>query len=177
MKTTKNNWFDRYLPFVSKSPQMKIKWLKGVFKKGVLSLEEITPYIRLLVTDDNSGEENELLAELFKELEPEMQYRFLEAADIYDTPKLFRFFPSPTTRHAKIALMKKVPPYEKKIQLIRDNVFYAVSDYSKDLLAETAKLMVEEGKASQRFLENYERFKEILGDEEFLLSLYPKARG
>jgi len=175
MKKT-NNWIERCLPFVSKSPEMKISWLTAVFRKGVLSQDEITPYIRLLLAE-KSGEEQEQLRKAFGELDVEMQYCFLEAADIYDTPKLFALCPNPTLRHAEIALLKQVPPYEKKTQLILDKVFYAVSDHSKELLEQAAELLIKEGKASVSFKENYARFQEILEDEEFLLSLYPNARG
>jgi hypothetical protein len=176
IRKRKNNWLERYLPFVSKSPEMKIKWLIQVFKKGILSQEEITPYIRLLLAD-NSYEENEQLKVLFQELDAEMQCRFLEAADVYDTPALFRLCPEPTLRHAQIAMLKKVPPYEKKTQLILDKIFYAVSDRSRELLEQTAELLLREGMASANFRENYARFQEILEDEELLLSLYPNARG
>ncbi|MBI5556521.1 MAG: hypothetical protein HY885_02680 [Deltaproteobacteria bacterium] len=173
---TKNKWLERYLPFVSKSPEMKIKWLKSAFRKGILSSEEITPYIRLLLSETCS-DENAQLAKLVAELDPEMRCLFLDAADVYDTPRLFRLFAAPTLRHAEIALLKKVPPYEKKTQLILDKVFYAVSDYSKELLEQAAGKLMAEGKATEDFRDNYARFQEILGDEEFLLSLYPNARG
>jgi len=171
-----NNWLARCLPFVSKSPEMKIRWLTRVFRKGILSQEEITPYIRLLLAE-KSGEEQLQLKKAFSELDVEMQYRFLEAADIYDTPKLFALCPNPTLRHAEIALLKKVPPYEKKTQFILDKVFYAISGHSRELLEQAAELLIKEGKASANFKENYARFQEILEDEEFLLSLYPNARG
>jgi len=171
-----NSWLERCLPFVSKSPEMKIRWLTRVFRKGILSQEEITPYIRLLLAE-KSGEEQEELRKTFWELDVEMQYRFLAAADIYDTPKLFALCPNPTLRHAEIALLKKVPPYEKKTQFILDKVFYAVSGHSRELLEQAAALLIKEGKASANFKENYARFQEILEDEEFLLSLYPNARG
>jgi hypothetical protein len=175
-KKKSNNWLERCLPFVSKSPEMKIRWLIGVFRKGILSQEEITPYIRLLL-QEKSGEEQGQLKQAFGELEVEMQYRFLEAADIYDTPKLFALCPNPTLKHAEIALLKKVPPYEKKTQFILDKVFYAISDHSRGMLEQAAELLIKEGKASANFKENYARFQEILEDEEFLLSLYPNARG
>ncbi|MEW6518225.1 MAG: hypothetical protein AB1461_02315 [Thermodesulfobacteriota bacterium] len=176
LNNKKNNWLERCLPFVSKSPEMKIRWLITVFRKGVLSQEEITPYIRLLLAE-KSGEEQEELRTVFRELDVEMQYRFLEAADIYDTPKLFALCPNPTLRHAEIALLKKMPPYEKKTQFILDKIFYAISDRSRELLEQAAELLIREGRTSPNFKENYARFQEILEDEEFLLSLYPNARG
>ncbi|MCB2181860.1 MAG: hypothetical protein KQH63_07535 [Desulfobulbaceae bacterium] len=172
----KKKWFDRYLPFVSKSPEMKIKWLEKTFRKGALSLEEVTPYIRLLLSE-NSYEENERLVEIFADLNKELQYNLLEAADIYDTPKLLRLCPSPDRRHAEIALMKEVPNYEKKKQLILDKVFYAINDFSKELLENSVLKLQEEQKVSRAFMDNYKRFQEILGDEEFLLEMYPKAGG
>lgn len=172
----RDNWLEIYLPFVSKSPKMKIKWLKGALKKKILSLEEITPYIRLLL-QDNNVEEDMLLADIFKELNEDVQCGLLAAADIYDTPKLFRLCPHPTRRHVELALSKKVPPYEKKTQLVLDKVFYAISDYSRDLLDEAVRDLAWEGKTAGGFLENYERFQSILEDEEFLLSLYPNASG
>jgi hypothetical protein len=61
--------------------------------------------------------------------------------------------------------------------LILDKVFYAVSDYSRELLEQAAGKLMQEGKATEDFRDNYARFQEILEDEEFLLSLYPNARG
>ncbi len=175
-KNEKRKWVEKLLPFVSKSPKMKLKWLEGAFKKKVLTLDEITPYVRLLLSG-NSVEEKQQLEEFFQDLDLEMQYSLIEAADIYDTPEIFRLLDHPTVGHARIALIKNVPLYEKKTQMILDKVFYAISNFSKDLLAKTIELLEKEGKASAMLLENYERFKEILNDEEFLLSLYSKARG
>ncbi|MFH1217403.1 MAG: hypothetical protein V1706_12950 [Pseudomonadota bacterium] len=124
---------------------------------------------------DTNAEEDMELAEIFKELDEDVQCGLLAAADIYDTPKLFRLCRQPTRRHAELALLKKVPPYEKKTQLVLDKVFYAVSDYSRELLDEAVRDLVKEGKASKSLWENYERFQAILEDEEFLLSLYPNA--
>lgn len=155
---------------------MQMKWLTETFNKEVLTIEEMTPYVRLFL-NNRSGEEKEEIAEMFGELDDDMQCRFLEAADIYDVPELFRLCPRPTMRHAEILLRKEPPPYEKKTQLILDKVFYAINDYSKKLLEETAEKLEKEGKAPAHFEENYGRFQEILEDEELLLSLYPKARG
>lgn len=171
----KENWLEISLPFVAKSPAMKIKWLKRVLKKRSLSKDEITPYVRLLVQDLSLEEEAELVS-LFQELDEEMQCGLLAAADIYDVPKVFRLCPHPTRRHVELALLKKVPPYEKKKQLVIDRVFYAISDYSRVLLDEVVRDLIARGSASPSLRENYERFQEILEDEEFLLSLYPNAR-
>ncbi len=171
----KTNWLERYFPFVAKSPEMKIGWLKRVVEKGEVSREEITPYVRLLLAEHNT--DDVLYRKMFEQLDDEMQIALLEAADIYDIPKLFRLFPSSGMKHAEIALMKSLPAYEKKKQLVRDKVFYAINDYSRELLEKTAQTLIREGREPEHFQENYERFQKILEDEEFLLSLYPKARG
>lgn len=167
-------WLENYLPFVAKSPKMKVKWLKGALRKGALTSEDITPYIRLLLQDVSAEDEMQLVS-IFESLDEEVLNGLLAAADIYDTPKLFRLFPQPTRRHVQLALLKQVPPYEKKTQLVLDKVFYAVSEYSRELLDKTAKDLIREGRVTESFQENYERFLEILDDEQFLLSLYPNA--
>lgn len=170
-----NNWLERYFPFVAKSPDMKIRWLKGAVRKGVLSSEEITPYVRLLLTEHNTAEDS--YRQLFEQLDEDVQISLLDAADIYNIPKLFRLLPSPGMKHAQIALLKHLPAYEKEKQLVLDRVFYAIHDYSRELLDKAAKKIINEKRDPEHFQDNYERFQEILEDEEFLLSLYPKARG
>ncbi len=169
------NWLERYFPFVAKSPEMKIHWLEGAAMKGVLSREEITPYVRLLLAEHDT--EQESYRKLFAQLSDEMQIFLLDAADIYDIPKLFRLLPCPGMEHAKVALVKSLPYYEKEKQLIRDRVFYAINDYSGELLEKVVRKLINEERAPEYFQENYERFQEIMEDEEFLLSLYPKSRG
>lgn len=175
-KNNKRKLFDRYLPFIAKSPKMKLRWLKGAFTKGVLSSDEITPYVRLLLAA-SSVEEKEQVKNLFRELDENLQLRLLEAADIYDAPKLFRLCINPVLEHAEIILTKNVPPYEKRKQMILDTVFYAINDFSKELLADAVSKLIEKETVDVDFLENYKRFQEILEDKEFLLSLYPNAAG
>lgn len=61
--------------------------------------------------------------------------------------------------------------------MILDKVFYAINESDEDLLENVAEKMIGEGNEPEKFQENYKRFREILKDEEFLLSLYPNARG
>ena len=37
-------WYEKYLPFVAKSPEMQIEWLEQVARKNSLTLPEVTPY-------------------------------------------------------------------------------------------------------------------------------------
>lgn len=175
VKKPARNLLERYFPFVAKSPEMKIHWLEGVAMKGVLSREEITPYVRLLLAEHNT--DDEAYRKLFEKLDEKMQLFLLDAADIYDIPKLFRLFPCPGMEHASVALLKDLPYYEKDKQIVLDRVFYAINDYSAELLEKVAQKIMNEERAPEHFQENYERFQRIMEDESFLLSLYPKARG
>lgn len=173
-KKKTRKWYERYLPFVARSTEGQLEWLVAVLKKEVLSLEEIAPYVTLLFAEKNSEELDFLVSE-FGRLSDSIVCRLLNAANIYDTPKLFRFIPQPDTHHAEIALRKDVPPYEKKRLRILDRVFYAINAADQNLLEKVANKMIREGDIPEDFTENYERFLGILKDEEFLLSLYPNA--
>ena len=173
-KKTKK-WYERYLPFVARSIEGQVEWLITVLNKGVLSLEEVTPYINLLLAE-NSTEEEKILSQMLGELPNDVLNKLLYSADIYDTPKLLNLIPQLNERHAEIALRKEVPPYEKKPLMVLDKVYYAVANYSEEMLDVVAEKIIVEGKGPKNFEENYERFLGILDDEEFLLSLYPYAR-
>ncbi|MDA8165134.1 MAG: hypothetical protein M0017_08915 [Desulfobacteraceae bacterium] len=152
---------------------MQIEWLIGVFKKRSLAREEITPYIRLLMEEE---QEDEVIRGLFLGLEEWVLTAMLEAADIYDTPRLFRLIPQPTLAQAMIALLKVPPPYEKAPGLPRHKIFQAVHDSSEELLAAAVRDLRHRGEGGAEFEEAYERFEEVLMDEKILTSLYPKAR-
>jgi hypothetical protein len=169
----RGRWYEKYLPFIARSPRMQIDWLIGVFRKGALAREEVTPYIRLLMEQE---QEDEVIRSLFLTLDDWVLTEMLMAADIYDTPKLFRLIPRPTLAQARIALLKTPPPYEKMPGLPRRKVFQAVHDCSEELLAEAAKDLRRQGEVGAEFEEAYERFKEVLMDEKILSSLYPKAK-
>ena len=169
-------WYERYLPFVARSIDGQVRWLVSVLDKGVLSKEEVTPYINLLLAE-NSDEEEKILSLQLGELSNDVVSQLLSAADIYDTPKLFNLIPQPDEQHAELALRKDVPPYEKKPLMVLDKVYYAINNYSEQMLEKVAEKIIKEGDGPRNFKENYERFRGILEDEEFLLSLYPYARG
>ena len=190
---TENKWYEKYLPFVAKSPAMQAKWLsnqltrlrlaKGPALRGVLSRDEIKPYIRLLLDNSYAGQgwsgevENDGgMAALLHGIGEENLLLMLECAEIYDIPKLFSLLPRPTREMAVIA-MKKVPPsYEKTPLLMIDRVFQAIRAKSDKLLEEAAAVVLAAADAPADFAANYERFKEIMMDEHILSLLYPKAK-
>jgi hypothetical protein len=169
----RSKWYEKYLPFVAKRPLVQIEWLIAAFRKGTLTHEEITPYIRLLLAD---GQDDQVLKELFGSLSEEVLTEMLQAADIYDTPKIFRLIGRPTRVQAKIALKKVPPPYEKSPVQVRDRIFRAVYDCSEEMLKEVVADLIERKEVSAEFEEDYERYNEVLMDAKILSSLYPKAK-
>ncbi|MHB8223609.1 MAG: hypothetical protein ACYDHV_12270 [Desulfurivibrionaceae bacterium] len=170
----KRKWYEKYLPFVARSPEMQLRWLESAFRKGVLAPHEITPYIKLFMAPD--GEANVARVRgLLHLLSGGLIEKWLEAADIYDVPDLFRCIAEPTVVQAVIAITKTIPPYEKTPQLVIDKVFQAVYDCSEELLARAAAKVAGSADKPAHFQEAYERFKEIKEDEKLLSALYPKA--
>ena len=170
----KKKWFEKYFPFVVRSPVMQLEWLVAVFKKGVLSGQEIAPYIRLFLSED--GEEKEgVLKDLFGQLDERIIEQMLMAAEIYDIPKLFQLIRQPTVRQAVIALRKTSPPYEKKPELLFDKVFQVIHLSSAEMLEKAAAILHESEDAPDHFEPAHARFQEIIEDEKLLSSLYPKA--
>jgi len=174
-KIVTRKWYERYLPFVAQSPQMRIKWLVAVIRKGTLSLEEVTPYIRLLL-EEAEGEGGETLRELFRDLDEKTISEMVRAADIYDLASLFRLIPAPTVEQAVEALGKAAPPYEKRPNLLYDKVLQAVHDRSEAIFEQAAAELERRVDAPPHFKAVHERFQEILADERILSTLYPKAR-
>lgn len=170
----KPRWFEKYLPFIARSPEKRLEWLRSVFRRKVLSREEITPYIRLLL--DVEEEDLEHLRDLFLPLDKEVVDVMLHAADIDDLPKLLGLIPHPSVKQAVIALAKAPPSYEEAPNLLLDRVFKAVHDRSEGLLEEAAASLLRSGEVPPHFPAAYERFQEILADQRILTSLYPKAR-
>lgn len=171
----KRKWYEKYLPFVAKSQRMQVKWLVGTIKKGTLHLDEITPYVRLLLAEEE-GKEHKSLVALLKDIDKDVICRMVMAADIYDVAKLMRLVPSPTVEQAVAALMKAPPPYEKKPDLVLDKVFQSIHDRSDTLFEEAAAELRNRTDAPAHFDAAYERFQEILADERILSAMYPKAR-
>ncbi|MGV1099349.1 hypothetical protein ACUUL3_08060 [Thiovibrio sp. JS02] len=170
----KKKWYEKYLPFVARSPEMQIRWLEAAFRKGTLTAQEVTPYINLLMEPEGDGHLESIRSRLMT-LDAIIIDRMLAAADIYDTPKLFRLLAAPTLQQAVIAITKAPPPYEKAPQLVIDKVFQAVYDCSEALLAEAAAKVYADPLRPGHFRDAYERFKEIKEDEKLLSALYPKA--
>lgn len=170
----KRKWYEKYLPFVARSPEMQLRWLESALRKGALASHEITPYIKLFMAPD--GEANSARVRgLLHALPGGTIEKMLGAADIYDVPDLFRCVAEPTVSQAVIAMTKAVPPYEKAPQLVIDKVFQAVYDCSEELLAQAAARVAGGAERPAHFQEAYERFKEIKEDEKLLSALYPKA--
>ena len=172
---------------------MKAEWLiamlsilreaSGEERSGVLSREELKPYIRLLLEDrglgGDSGEddgENGELPHLLMQFGDDNLLLMLECAEIYDVPKLFRLLPYPSKEMAVTAMKKVPPPYEKNPLLIIDRVFHAIREKSGALLEEAAKAVMEGDEVPADFSVNYGRFREIMMDEHILSLLYPKAK-
>jgi len=175
-KKTGKKWFGRYLPFVVRPTELQLQWLTAALARQSLTTEEISPYIKILLTDNEAEDEKEL-TRLLLDIDGGMISRLLEATDIYDIPLLFKLIPSPTFHNAEIALQKEVPPFERQAQMVYDQVFYAINNRSEKILVDAAESLLKGREVPENFKENFQRFRRILDDKEFLLSLYPKARG
>lgn len=170
----KRKWYEQYLPFVARSPEMQLRWLESAFRKGSLTPHEITPYIKLFMAPDGEGNPARVRG-LLHSLPGGIIEQMLGAADIYDIPDLFRCIAEPTVSQAVIAITKPVPPYEKSPQQVAAKVFQAVYDCSEELLAQAAERVAGSALSPPHFQEAYERFKEVKEDEKLLSALYPKA--
>jgi len=168
-------WLERYMPFVARSPEMQVEWLTQALRKGVLTSAEITPYVRLLL-ESEEPEIKSRVSEALRELTPAMIEQLLEAADIYDTPKLLALLPQCTLGQLMAALGKEAPPYEQKPRLVRDRLFYAVYSRAPELFAQAVAGLQTQGLAPPGFAGAHARFLELLEDEKLLSALYPKAK-
>lgn len=192
-KIKAGKWHEKYLPFVAKSPEMRVEWLvnhlarlkraqdKG--KTGILSPEEIKPYIKLLLEDvsavggakDSVGKDDGL-RELLGNIDEDELLLMIDCADIYDIPSLLGLLAEVSPGQAIMAL-KKVPPlFEKNPLMVMDRVFHAIKENSITLLEDSAEGVLASDDAPENFASNYERFREIMMDEHMLSLLYPKAR-
>ncbi len=168
-------WYQNYLPFIARSPEMQVEWLVAQCLRKNLTQEELTPYARLLFSEDNVASEEELRA-ILADLSPAMQEEFLRIADIYDVPRIVRLIPNLNATLVEIALTKELPPYETKPQKVMDKVLNAINDRAQSLLPAVADLIIGNGSAPNHFAENYERFRAILADKEFIRSQWPNAK-
>lgn len=175
MDRHKRRWYQKYLPFVARSPEMQIEWLVDAFNKKKLTRKELAPYLHLLLEDDHNSDFDHLKT-LFQDLDKQFLDDLLVTVDIYDTPKMFRLLPEPALQQAVIALKKHLPPYEKKPQKVMDEVFFAVNERAGKLLQWAAGSLLAKGEVASHFQKNYERFLELLHDENFLISIYPNTK-
>lgn len=168
-------WLERYMPFVARSPETQVEWLARALQKQVLSLAEITPYLRILLEEEEPEHKARLSAAL-QELPEQLLTQLVAAADIYDIPKLFAVLPVCTVAQVKPALVKEAPAYEQNPRLIRDRLFYAVYSRAPELFARAAAQLQAEGAVPTGFNQAHARFLELLEDEKLLSALYPKAK-
>lgn len=185
-------WYKKYLPFVAKSQEMQLEWLVDKLsrlrnsvdkeKTGLLSCEELKPYVSLLLEGNPGGKElgaavveGDVLGVLLGNVKESDILLMVECAEIYDVPRLFSLMHKITKEQAVLA-MKKVPPlYEKKPLLVVDRVFHSIKEKSTELLEEAAAEIMGSEDLPADFVDNYERFRGIMMDEQILSTLYPKA--
>ena len=175
-KKKTGRWYEKYLPFIARSRERQIAWLIGKLRRKSLSYQEITPYIKLLLEEDDP--EGLLhLRELLSQLSDSVLGEMLQAADIYDTPKFLDLMPRVAVEHAVIAMSKTPPPYERSPADAIDRIFEVIHRDSDELLEQGAIRLRQSGLAPPHFEESFLHFQEALRDQQFLSTLYPKARG
>ncbi len=173
VRSRKKKWYERYLPFIAQPPELQLSWLVAACQKRKLSIDELTPYLRLLLSAENVEIDEDLQTVLMK-IDGDTSVRFLEIVDIYDLPRLIKSLPVLHIDHAYIALRKVMPSHEKNIRKLVDNVFYAINNRSEVIFKDIATPPIK-GEMAVHFQENIERFQKILDDEAFLRSMYPHA--
>ena len=97
----KRRWYQKYLPFIARSPEMQVEWLVNECQRKNLAREELTPYIRLLFSDENIASEDEL-QRLLADISPEMQKEFVDIADICKQAKRGKVSPETFRQLMKI---------------------------------------------------------------------------
>ena len=192
-KLSGRKWHQKYLPFVAKSPDLQVDWLVVKLvelresgdrdKTGVLTREELVPYTRILLGNVREGKgaeedfaDNDQLAGFLEEVGDEELLVMVECTEIYDVPKLFRILREISVKQAVVAMKKVPPPYERNPLLIMDRVFHSIREKSVELLEEATRGVLASDDAPDDFADNYERFKEIVLDENILCRMYPKAK-
>lgn len=175
------------LPFVARSPEMKVNWLVGVLAKKSLTEDEIAPYIHLLLNEyqntgdlsKNAGGNNNfqsLLPKLFSKIPRNVVVELIECTGIYDIPLLLEIIKPITVEEAVLILQKTTPAYEKRPMEIYDLVFQAVHNCDEHLLEKAKEKMLQAGNIPKHFNSEYDRFQEILKDKEVLNLLFPQAK-
>jgi hypothetical protein len=120
--------------------------------------------------------DNDQLAGFLEAIGDEDLLVMIECAEIYDVPKLFRILREISVKQAVVAMKKVPPPYERNPLLIMDRVFHSIREKSVELLEEATREVLASDDAPDDFADNYERFKEIVLDENILSIMYPKAK-
>lgn len=174
------------IPFVARSPEMKLDWLVGVVKKKSLTCSEISPYMSLLLSEYQEVvqyslaevEGTETFSSLFDNIERKILRKMVECTDLYDIQILLELVPDLEVEDAVVILKKVPPPYEPKPQVIIDKLFQAVYDKTSEKLLEAAAESIMTGEnVPLHFVDSYQRFKEMRKDEQVLSSLFPQASG
>jgi hypothetical protein len=166
------------LPFIARSPEMKVDWLVGIVSNNSLTKEEIAPYIHILLSEYKHAEELgvDLLPDLFAQIPKNIILELLKCTEIYDIPLLLKIIKTITEEEAVLVLKKKPPVYEKQPMQVLDLVFQAVHDCDEHLLDKAKSKMQAEGDMPKHFNSVYERFQELLKDKEILSSIFPHAK-
>lgn len=190
---TGRQWYEKYLPFVAKSQEMQLEWVVGNLarlrtsvdkeKTGLLSCDELKPYISLLLAGDPSAGkgldvavvEGDTLGLLLGDVQEGDLLLMVECAEIYDVPKLFNLLGSISTEQAVLAMRKSPPLYEKTPLLVIDRVFHAIKEKSTQLLEDAATEIMNSSDVPGDFADNYERFRGVMVDERILRMMYPNA--
>jgi len=177
---------------VTKSPEKQLEWMvdrlarlrscEDKDKKGLLSREELKPYICLLLDGNAGGKDTGppdiagvVLSELLGKVKDSDLLLMVECAEIYDVPRLLGLLRTISLEQAVVAMKKTPPPYEKNPLLVIDRVFHAVKEKSPEILVSAAEEIMASDEIPRDFVANYERFREIMMDEHILSMLYPKA--
>jgi len=175
------------LPFVARSPAMKVEWLVSVLGKGSLSDGEIAPYIHILLSEyqhnvklskktGSNNDTNKMLPDLFAKIPRNTIVELLKCAEIYDIPLLLEVVKKISVDEAILVLNKIPPAYEKRPMQVYDLVFQAIHNCGGQLLAEAKTKMQASGSMPSHLNSVYERFQEILKDKEILSSIFPHAK-
>ncbi len=174
-KNRKGKWYEKYLPFVARSTEKQVEWLLGALRKKTLSSREITPYIKLLLEDDDP-EVRLRLRELLEKVGESDWCAMLRAADIYDLPVLIGLMPGVTVEQARLILEKAPPAYEENGEQVLHRVYETLHDRTPENFQQAANGLLASDEAPEHFAAAHERFMEVLRDREFLSTLFPKAR-
>ncbi len=168
------------LPFVARSPEMKVNWLVGTLAKKSLTEDEIAPYMHLLLKEYKNGEQNNesqsLLPSSFSKIPRDIIIKLIECTEVYDIPVFLEIIRPISVEEAVIALQKTTPAYEKRPMEVYDLVFQAVHNCDKHILEKAKEKMLQADNIPQHFNSEYDRFQEILKDKEVLSQLFPQAK-